>query len=114
MEIESYRFGHMRLDGKDYDHDLIVLQNRIITPWWRSERHSLCMEDLKDVISNKPEILIIGTGAYGVLKVPEEILSTIQKLNIRCLSMITFKAYKLFNEYNRERKNVVGAFHLTC
>jgi len=114
MHIENYSFGHIKIDGKNYDHDVIIFPEKVLAPWQRKEGHSLSLDDLKAVIDYKPNVLIIGTGAYGVLKIPNETLEAIKKLHIQCFHMLTFKAYKLFNEYMAKGSNVVGAFHLTC
>ena len=39
--IEQYRFGKMRINGKDYSSDLIIFFDTIETNWRRKKGHSL-------------------------------------------------------------------------
>ena len=35
MRIEKYSFGNIRIDGRDYSQDVILLGNQVKGPWWR-------------------------------------------------------------------------------
>ena len=62
MRIDSYSFGIIMIDGKTYTSDVIVFPERVFSPWWRKEGHFLRMEDLAEVLREKPDIIVIGTG----------------------------------------------------
>ncbi|MEM0350743.1 MAG: Mth938-like domain-containing protein [Archaeoglobaceae archaeon] len=109
--IESYEFGKMRIAGKVYTSDLIIFPDRIMTNWWRKEGHRLSVEDLTEVLKFKPEILIVGTGYYGRMEVPEETKKFLEKNGIELVYAPTGEAVKIFNETSKKK---VGAFHLTC
>jgi len=70
--IESYSFGRMKIDGITYTSDVIVLADRVKSDWWRIEGHRLDVEDLLEVFKAKPEIFVVGTGYYGLMKVLPE------------------------------------------
>jgi hypothetical protein len=110
--IESYSFGRIIIDGKEYLNDLIVFQNRIKAHWWRDEGHLLQPEDLEEVFATKPKVIIIGTGFSGVLKVDYKVKRYCMENDIKLIEEPTSKAVQ---EYNRLAGNdVVAAFHLTC
>ena len=111
--IESYKFGEIIINGKKYNSDLIILKDRIYDNWWRKEGHNLCIDDLKKIINKKPDILIIGTGSFGLMKVPLELIKYLESNNIEVIIKRTKAAC---DEYNTlyQKKNVVAAFHLTC
>ena len=44
--IESYNFGKITINSKEYHSDLIIYMNRIDDKWWRKEGHNLCIEDI--------------------------------------------------------------------
>ncbi|MEN3046971.1 MAG: MTH938/NDUFAF3 family protein [Candidatus Hydrothermales bacterium] len=71
MKIEKYEFGEIIIEGKKYTRDLIIFKDRISENWWRKEGHSLYMEDLKEVLEFKPEILIIGNGILRSYESPQ-------------------------------------------
>ena len=81
--------------------------------WWRKEGHHLHIEDLKEVLEEKPDILIIGTGKMGVMKVPTALQEELRQKNIEVIVEKTGKAVDIFNAADKSKK-VVGAFHLTC
>jgi len=112
--IDSYSFGSMFINGKEYTDDLIVFPDRIKTNWWRKEGHSLAIEDLKEVFEFQPDILIIGQGDSSLMKIPPETKKEIENQGIELIAKETSKAYKIFNEKIKQGKKVVGAFHLTC
>lgn len=114
MKIETYSFGLMTVDGKVYNRDLIIFPERVRTNWWRREGHCLAIEDLKEVIDYKPEALIVGTGAYGAVDIPEYTKKVLKDKQIELIEKNTSQASQIFNEYIEKGKKVVGAFHLTC
>jgi hypothetical protein len=71
------------------------------------------MADLSDILEIKPEVLVVGTGASGLLKVPEELERHMASGEIKLITRKTPEAYKIFNELSKS-KRVIGVFHLTC
>lgn len=114
MRIEEYAFGHMTIAGHSYDQDVIVFPDRVIAGWWRREGHSLCLEDVDDVLDSNPDVLIVGTGASGRMSVPDSTRKAIQERGIELKDCTTGEAVELFNQYIESGQHVVGAFHLTC
>ncbi len=113
MRIEAYEFGSIVIDGKRYSSDLIILPGRIRENWWRKEGHLLSIEDIEEVIEEKPDLLIIGTGANGVMRVPQEIKSYLESRGIETIITNSFEATSLFNKLSPLKK-VACALHLTC
>jgi hypothetical protein len=111
--IEAYRFGRMRINDGTYTTDVLVFPDRVKSDWWRLEGHKLSVEDLDEVLQAKPEILVVGTGYYGLMKVLPETAAHLQREGIRVIAEKTGDAYHTFNELSKA-KRVVGAFHLTC
>jgi len=114
MKISSYTFGKIIVNGDEYNADLIIFPDTIYQSWWRKEGHSLCIEDLKEVLNRDIKILVIGTGAYGKMKVPESLIQELKNKGIETMVKQTDKAVELFNTFLSEGKKVAGAFHLTC
>ena len=80
--IENYSFGQILINGKKYSSDLIIFKDYIYDSWWRKEGHNLCIDDIKEIINKKPEVLIIGTGAYGLMKVSSDLIAYLKSKNI--------------------------------
>ncbi|MFW6136254.1 MAG: Mth938-like domain-containing protein [Chloroflexota bacterium] len=112
-EVESYRFGHMVVDGKEHTKDLILLPDRVVSNWWRDQGHRLSVADLEEVFKAQPEVLVVGTGANGLMKVPPETRQAVRSADIELEIARTGQAWKLYNEL-QDGRATAGAFHLTC
>lgn len=112
--IENYEFGNIVVAGRAYSRDILILPDGTVIPdWWRKEGHSLCLEDLAPVIEKRPELLVVGTGAYGVLRPDPALEKHLAAAQIRLTTAPTPEAVIIFNrEFDRRR--TAGAFHLTC
>jgi hypothetical protein len=111
--INSYDFGGIIINGKHYTTDLIVFPNKIKANWWRKKGHRLQIADLEEVLEAKPEVLVVGTGYSGMMKVPPETRSYIESEGIELIVQKTAEACKTFNHLS-ESRTVVAALHLTC
>lgn len=114
MHIDSYKFGEIVIDGKVFHQDVILFPGKVFSPWRREKGHLLSKEDLDGVLKEEPEILIIGTGAYGLMKVPEKLKDFIKNQGIECFVLNTEEACDKFNEFKSSGKKVIAIFHLTC
>ncbi|MEM3601315.1 MAG: Mth938-like domain-containing protein [Candidatus Bathyarchaeia archaeon] len=114
--IESYDFGLIVINGKQYRSDVIVFPERVIEGWWRKEGHRIHLEDLREVLNCKPipEVLVIGTGYSGLVRVNPEVESALKSMGIKLLKQPTKEACKTFNELLKAGRRVAGAFHITC
>lgn len=114
MHIDSYQFGKIVIDGTAYNSDVIILGNSVQSNWWRKQGHSLSAEDLQSIIAEAPSVLIVGCGASGLMKVPDQTRQVLQEHNIQLEALDTHKAVKRFNELSQSGENVAAALHLTC
>ena len=111
--IQSYSFGQICVRDTTYRADLIIFPDRILSNWWRKEGHGLHMEDLEEVMREKPEVLIIGTGQAGVMAVPQDVIKNLEKAGIEVIVKQTPDACKTYNQLHNTKK-VAAALHLTC
>jgi len=112
--IDSYTFGRIVIDGREYTADVIVLPDRVKSGWWRKEGHQLCTEDIEAVLREGPEALVVGTGYYGLMKVLPETRERLKKEGIRLVAEKTKEACEAYNSLLRESKKAAAALHLTC
>jgi len=104
----------MVVDGRGYTSDCLIFRDTVRPDWWRKEGHKLCTEDLEAVFSARPELLVVGCGAYGVMQVPDEVRQALEEKGIRLETLKTGEAVERFNELSAAGKNVAAALHLTC
>lgn len=114
MHIDSYQFGRIVIDGVGYGSDVVILGGAVQENWRRVRGHSLAVEDLASVVEARPSVLVVGCGAYGVMKVPEEAREALLEHDIRLETLKTGEAVKRFNELVQRGVNAAAALHLTC
>ena len=111
--IEQYSFGRITIDGKEFTSDLIIYPDRIDSKWWRLKGHLLQIDDLRDILDYNTDVLVVGTGAHGLMEVSEEVNQLLKEKGVEVIIIDTGEAVKSYNEL-KDKKNVIGAFHLTC
>ncbi len=113
MKITHYSFGKIIIDGKTYTSDVIIFPDHVNSSWWRKEGHLLQVADIGDIIAAKLPVLIIGTGYYGAMKVPEKTLDYLREKKIETYIEKTSEAVALYNEKSLQMP-AIAALHLTC
>jgi hypothetical protein len=112
--IEGYSFGVMTVRGENYTSDVILYPDGSVnSSWWRKSGHLLQVGDLDRTGQVNPEIAIIGTGAWGMMRVDRKVMDYLHSL---CKQVIVEKTGRAVKEYNTlaPSHSVVGLFHLTC
>jgi hypothetical protein len=111
--IDGYGFGRIEVDGREYRSDLILLPGRVLDSWWRREGHRLCLQDLEEALACRPEVLVIGQGKPGLMKVPPELAEELKRRGIEVFAAPTEQAVREYNRLCGSRRTV-AALHLTC
>jgi len=115
MFIDAYRFGRMVVDGRAYTSDLVLLPGGgVQANWWRREGHRLSPEDLDAVLAAEPAVLVVGTGAMGVMTVPPDTRRAVEEAGIEVVVAPTGDAVERYNALVAGGRRAAGAFHLTC
>ena len=111
--IESYEFGRIVVRGKRYATDVIIYPDHVEDNWWREEGHSLSPVDLWAVVQAKPEVLVVGTGRSGLMRVLPETEKYLRGQGIRLIAECTTEAVRIYNQLCQSTR-VIAALHLTC
>ena len=113
MIINEYSFGTITVNGNSYTKDVIIFPDRVFSPWWRGEGHLLQIDDLVEVVRADIIELIIGTGYYGTMKVPQAVIEYLSNQGITASIQKTPEAVDMYNRTISERE-IIAALHLTC
>ena len=112
--IESYRFGHIKIDGHAYRNDVKLIGEKVLSDWWRSQGHLVQIKDIQDLIDANAEFCVFGTGAYGGMRVAEPVTSQLESRGSRVMVEPTESACNTYNRLLQDGKLVVAGFHLSC
>lgn len=114
MRVDDYRFGHITIAGESYDRDVIITPEGVKPNWWRKQGHRLDRGDLDAIVRAAPRILVVGTGYYGRMQVPEQTRAFLEAHNIQLQARPTAEAVEVFNRLQKEYAGIAAALHLTC
>jgi hypothetical protein len=113
MQIEAYDFGIITVGEKTFTKDLKIIREEIIPNWWRIEGHRLLVEDIRDILEARPDVLVVGTGHDGLMSISEEVRAALSELGIELIALPTRQACDIFNRTAADRDTAFAA-HLTC
>ncbi|TFF92944.1 hypothetical protein EU546_06890 [Candidatus Thorarchaeota archaeon] len=113
MRIEDYEFGRIVIDGKVYTDDVILIGDTVHPDWWRKRGHELQPVDLKEVFNASVDLLIVGTGYYGRMSVPDSTREAIEEEGLNLIVEKTGDATQIYNE-QQSKDGVAAALHLSC
>ena len=113
MDIEGTAFGTITIDGKTYDHDVIIrLSGEVVK---RKKKLSKKYYGTSHVLSKDGETgceqLVLGSGQMGNVRLSPEAKAYFAKKGCKVLLRPTPQAIHVFN---RSHAKKVGLFHVTC
>jgi hypothetical protein len=118
MTIERTSFGTITIDGKTYDHDVIVrLSGEIVkrkkklSKKYYGTSHVVAEDEAKFIFEKGCEQLIVGSGQEGNVHLSPEAEAYFAKKGCKVLLQPTPEAIRLFNRSNTKK---IGLFHVTC
>ncbi len=112
VKIDGTKFGEITINGKPYDSDMTVYWNGKIE--YRTKDHTIEMGEFIKVLRQGPEMIIVGAGQDGVVRIQPEVNQWAQDKGITVYAEKTPKAVEMFNAFADQGKKVVGIFHVTC
>ncbi|MDF1520984.1 MAG: Mth938-like domain-containing protein [Brevefilum sp.] len=119
--IDSFDWGSFVIkgemhsaDGEGVGKDICIIDG-IVTPWSARKGHLLKPKMVSGIIGSGIEILVIGNGVNGALKVPEKTRKAISDAGVSELIIErTPQACATFNRLYREGESVALLAHGTC
>ncbi|MCP3374384.1 Mth938-like domain-containing protein [Bradyrhizobium cajani] len=118
MEIERTTFGTITIDGKTYEHDVIIRlsgevakRKKKLSKKYYGTSHVLSKDEAKFVFEKGCEQLILGSGQYGNVHLSPEAEAYFASKGCRVLLQPTPKAIDTFNNSHARK---IGLFHVTC
>lgn len=119
VHFDSSSFGQVVIDGRPYG-DILVIGKQI------EERddsrldqelgtdHLIGNWEVEELLSNNPEVVIIGAGTAGLLEVRPEIKEKFRKAKVELVVLNTPAAIQKYNQLALQNKRVNILTHTTC
>jgi hypothetical protein len=116
--MTSTGFGWAKYNEKIYEYDIIILVDGTVRSRNEEElrrkfgtMHAIGIEEIQILMSGNPEVIIIGTGQSGELKIMQAAKDYIIKNRINVVEGISPKACKYFDNTTGKKAALI---HVTC
>lgn len=117
MKIQLRSFGEISIEGKRYDHD-VVIENGKVRKRQKKPSKALRGEfghtplSTEEAIPLHGQTLFIGTGAYGSLPITPEVYDEAKRKHVKVIALPTVEVCKLLEDY--KPKDINAILHVTC
>ena len=118
MRIESTTFGTITIDGKTYEHDVLVrLSGEVVKRKKKLSKklygtsHVLSEDEARFLFESGCNQVVIGSGQFGNVHLSPEAEAYFERKSCEVLLKPTPEAIHVFN---RSRAKRIGLFHVTC
>ena len=112
--IMDFSFGRIAVNGQTCNSDIKMVQGTLVPDWWRKSGHTVEIEDVQDALDSDPEILVIGKGQPGYMRISDSLREHLAEKNVTLIEELTPKAIETFNRLFKEGRRVAGGFHVGC
>jgi len=117
--ITHFEWGSYTIEGKVHGAGEgvgkdILLSAQGVSAWHEREGHALKPKMIRRALEMQPEVLIIGNGVNGALKVGKKALKAAEEAGVKLVVLKTPDACREYNRLFREGKKVVLLAHGTC
>lgn len=112
--ITEFSFGRIIVGGQIYRNDIKIVEGKLVPDWWRQSGHAVEIDDVQDILDSETEILVIGKGQPGYMKITDALRGHLEKNNIQLIDEPTQEAIQTFNRLCKAGVPVSGGFHVGC
>lgn len=114
-KIDSYKFGHIVIDGKPYDYDLFILPDGTVEDRKPSKgKHKITAREVARLRDLPADVVTIGTGAYGNAGLTGKATKFLKESGFTPRVLHSPQAVDEFNHATDEGKRVAALMHITC
>jgi hypothetical protein len=119
LKIDQVSWAKISVSGNDFFQVLLLGQKVIERDVDKLRKlfgtsHQVGSWEWKRLLEKGPEIILIGNGWEGALKVDEEAKKKVISLGIELKILITPKAVEEYNQLVKSGKRVNALIHTTC
>lgn len=116
--IDGTQFGSITVKGTEYSHDIVIRLNgeiekrkKKLSKAVHGTSHIVSRDEAVHLLEDGAELLIVGTGQHGALRVSKEASGYLAAHGCRLILEPTPSAIR---HWNRAGGATIAMFHITC
>ena len=117
-KIESFNFGFIVVDAKQYGHDVVILPDGTVKEREQSKgrlgSHSISRSEIETLSKTQPDVIIIGTGVAGMAKLAHDAEFYLQEPDLNLFALPSPQAVRKYNQCMDDGDKVAALIHITC
>lgn len=102
--IDSFEFERVVILGEEYKSDILISPDGNISKWEREEEHTLKSVDIEGVLTHGPDLIVIGTGTIGNLKLAEDVEPFLGEKSIEVIAYKSEKAIDMYRQLRNQHR----------
>ena len=117
-KIDHTKFGAITVEGTVFEHDIIIRQDgqvkkrkKKLSKAIYGTSHVISLDEARHIHEEGADLLIVGTGQYGLVELSEEAADYFKRHKCHVESSPTPEAIQA---WNKAEGAVIGLFHVTC
>jgi hypothetical protein len=118
MRIEGSEFGKITIDGRTYEHDVIIRlsgsvekRRKKLSKRQYGTSHLISKAEAKFVFEKGCDVVIVGSGHQGNVQLSREARDYFEKKRCNVILQPTPEAVRTFE---RSKAHKIGLIHVTC
>jgi hypothetical protein len=118
LKIDHTKFGAIAVEGTVFEHDIMIRldgqvkkRKKKLSKAIYGTSHVISLDEARHVYEKGADLLVVGTGQYGLVELSEEANDYFKRKGCRVELLPTPEAIRAWNEAEGA---VIGLFHVTC
>ena len=117
-KINSFNFGFIVVDDKQYSRDIIILSDGTIKDRdpakGRLGSHTISKSEIEELIKGQSDVVLIGTGVQGMARVARDAEHYLMQPDLNITVLPSSQVVKKFNQHVEDGEKVAALIHVTC
>jgi hypothetical protein len=117
-KIDSFNFGFIVVDDKQYTHDVIILPDGTVKGRdggkGRLGSHSIARSEIESLTRAQPDVILIGTGVQGMARLARDAEHFLMEPDFNLTLLPSPQIVKKYNQSIEDGEKVAALIHVTC
>lgn len=118
VKIDSFNFGFIVVDEKQYGHDVVILPDGTVKERTHAKgrlgSHSIARSEIETLAREQPDVILIGTGVQGMARLAHDAEFYLEEPELNLTVLPSPQIVKKYNQHIEDGEKVAALIHVTC